>query len=45
MLYFFQSGAINESISDVFGELTDLTDGFDGPNPQSAWVIGEDARR
>ena len=41
LLYLYQSGAINESISDVFGELVDLANGSeDASNP---WVIGEDA--
>ncbi len=43
LLYFYQSGAINEAMSDIFGELADLTNGADGPNPQTPWVIGEDA--
>jgi bacillolysin len=43
LLYLYQSGAINESMSDVFGELTDLTDGWDGNGIQTPWVIGEDA--
>ncbi|WP_344608585.1 M4 family metallopeptidase [Sporichthya brevicatena] len=41
LLYLYQSGAINEAMSDIFGELVDLakpTD--DGDTP---WVIGEDA--
>ncbi len=43
LLYFYQSGAINESLSDIFGEMADLTDGADGAGVQSPWVIGEDA--
>jgi len=43
LLYLYQSGAINEAMSDIFGELTDLTDGWDGPGIQTPWVIGEDA--
>jgi Zn-dependent metalloprotease len=43
LLYFYQSGAINEAMSDIFGEIADLTNGYDGPNPQTDWVIGEDA--
>ncbi|MBA3620644.1 MAG: M4 family metallopeptidase, partial [Acidothermales bacterium] len=42
LLYYYQSGAINESMSDVFGELVDLTDGFDLPGTQRRWRIGED---
>ncbi|HUR76252.1 MAG TPA: M4 family metallopeptidase [Sporichthya sp.] len=45
LLYLYQSGAINESMSDVFGELVDLTDGVDagGGAPQDPWTVGEDA--
>lgn len=43
LLYLYQSGAINESMSDVFGELTDLTDDVDGGGVQTPWVVGEDA--
>lgn len=43
LLYFYQSGAINESFSDIFGELVDLSNGVDGPNLQGDWRIGEDA--
>lgn len=43
LLYLYQSGAINESMSDIFGELTDLTDNADGAGLQVPWTIGEDA--
>jgi bacillolysin len=43
LLYLYQSGAINESMSDVFGEMTDLTDGYDAGGSQTPWVVGEDA--
>ncbi|HVE26272.1 MAG TPA: M4 family metallopeptidase [Sporichthya sp.] len=43
LLYLYQSGAINESMSDVFGELVDLTDNVDGVGPQTPWMVGEDA--
>ncbi len=43
LLYLYQSGAINESMSDVIGELTDLTDGFDAGGIQTDWIVGEDA--
>ncbi|MGQ0467384.1 MAG: M4 family metallopeptidase [Sporichthyaceae bacterium] len=43
LLYFYQSGAINEALSDIFGELADLTNGYNGSSPQMDWVIGEDA--
>ncbi|MGQ0629803.1 MAG: M4 family metallopeptidase [Sporichthyaceae bacterium] len=42
LLYLHQSGAINESMSDLFGEMVDLTDSIDEPGPQPAWVFGED---
>jgi len=42
LFYYYQSGAINESMSDVFGELVDLTDNFDLPGTQQRWRIGED---
>ncbi|HYF46909.1 MAG TPA: M4 family metallopeptidase, partial [Acidimicrobiales bacterium] len=38
----YQSGAINESMADVFGELIDLTDGFDGAGGDVRWLMGED---
>jgi bacillolysin len=44
LLYWFQSGAINESMSDVFGELIDLVDSRYGSPTESAtnaWKIGE----
>lgn len=40
LFYWYQSGAINESMSDVFGELVDLTTGTDPPSAR--WLIGED---
>jgi Zn-dependent metalloprotease len=45
LYYYMQSGAINEAISDVFGELMDLTNGTDGAGGSSAgarWLLGED---
>ncbi|MGQ0845154.1 MAG: M4 family metallopeptidase [Sporichthyaceae bacterium] len=41
LLYFFQSGAINESMSDIFGEFTDLNNGNNSAS--TAWQIGEEA--
>lgn len=38
LLYLYQSGAINESMSDIFGELVDMAN-----NDRLNWVIGEDA--
>jgi Zn-dependent metalloprotease len=45
LFYFYQSGAINESLSDVFGEFIDQTDGRDGcagSDPSQRWLLGED---
>ncbi|MFN8076055.1 MAG: Calx-beta domain-containing protein [Kineosporiaceae bacterium] len=42
LFYYFQSGAINESFSDVFGELIDLTDGKGDDASSVRWQIGED---
>ena len=40
LFYYYQSGAINESLSDVFGELIDQTNGSEPA--QTRWLIGED---
>ena len=42
LFYWYQSGAINESMSDVFGEFIDLTNGHDGTGVQTPWMLGED---
>ncbi len=42
LFYFYQSGAINESLSDVFGEFVDLTDEVGTDTPTTRWQIGED---
>ena len=42
LFYFFQSGAINESLSDVFGEFVDLTDGVGTDTAETRWQMGED---
>ena len=42
LVYWFQSGAINESVSDVFGELVDLTDGVGTDGDDVRWLLGED---
>jgi Zn-dependent metalloprotease len=55
LIYAFESGAINESLSDIWGEFVDL--GFDGTNtgggggggrtkqddPEDRWLVGEDS--
>ena len=54
LVYQYQSGALNESYSDIFGEMYDLVNGLEGPlgvtltegttynNRGSRWVVGED---
>jgi bacillolysin len=42
LIYWKQSGAINESMSDVFGELVDQTDGIGNDDPSVRWQLGED---
>jgi bacillolysin len=39
---YYQSGAINESLSDVFGEFVDLTNGAGTDTAATRWQIGED---
>lgn len=42
LFYYYQSGAINESLSDVFGEFVDLTNAGGNDSPSVRWVVGED---
>ena len=42
LFYYYQSGAINESISDVFGEFVDQTNGAGTDNATTKWQLGED---
>jgi len=42
LVYLNQSGAINESLSDVFGEYMDLTDGTGNDAASVRWDMGED---
>jgi Zn-dependent metalloprotease len=42
LLYYYQSGAINESLSDVFGEYIDLTNGAGDDDAGVRWDLGED---
>ena len=42
LFYYRQSGAINESLSDVWGELINLTNGRGNDDPAVRWLIGED---
>lgn len=42
LIYWFQAGAISESLSDVFGELVDQADGIGADTPELRWKLGED---
>lgn len=42
LFYYYQSGAINESLSDVFGELIDLGNGSGNDTAEVRWLLGED---
>ncbi len=42
LIYLNQSGAINESLSDVFGEFVDLTNGAGLDTSEVRWLLGED---
>jgi hypothetical protein len=42
LYYYYQSGAINESFSDVWGEFVDLTNGTGDDSSGVRWLIGED---
>jgi bacillolysin len=42
LFYYYQSGAINESLSDVFGELIDQTDAMGNDATEVRWLLGED---
>jgi Zn-dependent metalloprotease len=42
LFYYYQSGAINESFSDVWGEYYDQTNGLGNDTPGVKWLIGED---
>jgi len=42
LLYYYQSGAINESLSDVWGELIDLWNEKGDDSPSVRWLLGED---
>lgn len=42
LFYYMQPGAINESLSDIFGELTDLVNGLGNDSPSVRWQMGED---
>src|SRR5512142_2424942 len=42
LYYYMQSGAINESLSDIFGEFVDLTNGRGTDSAAVRWKMGED---
>ena len=42
LFYYYQSGAINESLSDVFGEFIDQTNGAGTDTAETRWQIFED---
>lgn len=42
LFYYYQSGAINESLSDVWGEFVDLTNTSGTDTAGARWLMGED---
>ena len=42
LFYYMQSGALNESFSDIFGETVDLTNFAGNDTPAVRWLVGED---
>jgi bacillolysin len=42
LFYYYQSGAINESLSDIMGEFIDQTNGVGTDTPEVKWLVGED---
>jgi len=42
LIYFMESGAINESLSDIWGEFVDLTNGKGLDTPGVRWLMGEE---
>jgi bacillolysin len=42
LFYYMQSGALNESYSDIFGETIDLTNHAGVDTPRVRWLIGEE---
>ncbi len=41
LAYLWESGAINESLSDIFGEFVDLSNGSSDDTTANRWLIGE----
>ena len=44
LFYHYQSGSINESFADIFGELIDLNNGHGDDRSGQRWLLGEDLR-
>ncbi len=42
LFYYMQSGALNESYSDIFGETVDLTNTGGAGGAENRWLLGED---
>ncbi|MHC5112631.1 MAG: M4 family metallopeptidase, partial [Planctomycetota bacterium] len=42
LFYYYESGAINESLSDIWGEFVDLSNSAGDDSPSVRWLIGED---
>ncbi len=42
LFYYFQAGAINEAMSDIFGEFMDQTNGSADDDETTRWIMGED---
>lgn len=42
LIYFMESGAINESFSDIWGEFVDLVNQKGNDNPNVRWLMGEE---
>jgi Zn-dependent metalloprotease len=42
LFYFYESGAINETFSDLWGEFVDLTNGAGNDTSGVRWLMGED---
>ncbi len=43
LIYLNESGAINESFSDIWGEFVDLWNGTGNDHPSWRWLVGEDS--
>lgn len=43
LYYYYQSGAINESLSDIWGEFVDFTNGRGDDSAAVRWLVGEDS--